>query len=47
MSKRVGPRGGYFRVDFDLGVSFGASGIEFRLLYQGRVMGQVEADYNY
>jgi hypothetical protein len=45
ITERNGPKGTYYRVDYDLGVKFGAAGIEFTFLYQGKVMGYVDANY--
>ena len=36
----------YYRVDYDLGVTFGAAGaLEFKFLYGGKRVGFVEANY--
>lgn len=43
--KGHGPQGGYYTVSFDLGLSFGAGGIEFRILYGGKILGSVECAY--
>ena len=45
ITEKNGPKGSYYRVDYDLGVTFGAAGIEFKFLYQGRTIGYVEASY--
>jgi hypothetical protein len=42
---RRGLNGSYRRVRYELGLSFGAGGIEWRFLYQGKVMGSVTSDY--
>jgi hypothetical protein len=44
--KRVGPYGEYYGVEYELGLVFGPSGIEFRLLYGGKVVGSVDCDYD-
>lgn len=46
IASRTGPKGLYFRVDYDLGISFGPAGIEFKLLYQGKMVGHVDAKYS-
>ena len=47
IQERNGSKGRYYRVDYDLGVTFGASGrLEFKFLYQGEVMGLVEYHYD-
>ena len=45
ITKSSGPGGEYYRVDYDLGITFSAGGIEFRFLHEGKVMGFVDADY--
>ena len=45
MTYSSGLGGEYYRVDYDLGVTFSAGGIEFRFLHEGKVMGFVDADY--
>jgi len=42
---RKGVNGAYRRVRYDLGLAFGAGGIEWRFLYKGKVMGSVTCDY--
>jgi hypothetical protein len=42
---RKGVNGSYTRVRYDLGLAFGAGGIEWRFLYEGKVMGSVMSDY--
>jgi hypothetical protein len=42
---RKGMNGSYRRVRYELGLTFGAGGIEWRFLYQGKVMGSVKSDY--
>jgi hypothetical protein len=46
ITERTGSSGTYYRVDYDLGVTFGPSGIEFKFLYQGNVKGGVVSNYN-
>jgi hypothetical protein len=43
---RKGATGNYRRVRYDLGLSFGAGGIEWRFLHKGKVMGSVATDYS-
>lgn len=45
ITERKGPKGTYYRVDYDLGVKFGAAGIEFSFLHLGKVIGHVDASY--
>ena len=45
LRKDSGPSGEFYRVDYDLGITFGPGGIEFKFLHNGKVMGLVEADY--
>ena len=46
ITERKGPKGTYYQVDYDLGIELGPAGIEFKFLYQGRVMGWVDAKYS-
>jgi hypothetical protein len=43
--KRQGTHGAYRRVQYELGLSFGAGGIEWRFLYNGKIMGSVACEY--
>jgi len=43
--KENGPRGRYYSVDFELGLVFGAGGIEFRFSYEGNIIGAVPCAY--
>lgn len=43
--RKEGVRGTYRRVQYELGLSFGAGGIEWRFLYKGKVMGSVKCEY--
>jgi hypothetical protein len=43
---RQGVSGKYRRVRYHLGLSFGPGGIEWRFLYQGKVIGSVECQYS-
>ena len=43
--RKYGPKGEYYRVDYDLGFTFGPAGIEFSFLYRAKVMGSVDAQY--
>jgi len=45
ITKNTGPSGDFFRVDYDLGVTFGPGGIEFKFLHDGKTMGHVDAEY--
>ena len=46
IAERTGSTGPYYRVHYDLGVTFGAAGtLEFKFLYEGKVRGNVEANY--
>jgi hypothetical protein len=44
--KRKGLKGEYHRVRYYLGLTFGAGGIEWRFLYQGKVIGSAECKYS-
>src|SRR5271170_4565928 len=37
--KKNGPQGRYYTVAFELGLVFGAGGIEFRFLFEGTILG--------
>lgn len=41
----IGEFGPFSRVSYSLGLSFGAGGIELRLLSDGKVVGSVECEY--
>jgi hypothetical protein len=43
---RQGVSGKYKRVRFQLGLSFGPGGIEWRFLYKGKVIGSVQCEYS-
>jgi hypothetical protein len=43
---RQGVSGKYRRVRFQLGLSFGPGGIEWRFLYKGKVIGSVQCEYS-
>jgi len=43
--KGTGPEGEYYKVVFSLGLVFGAGGIEFRFLSQGKVIGAANCGY--
>jgi hypothetical protein len=43
---RRGVSGKYRRVRYHLGLSFGPGGIEWRFLYEGKVIGSVECEYS-
>lgn len=43
--KRMGPKGEYYGVSYQVGITFGAGGIEFRFLYKGTAVGSVNTDY--
>ena len=43
--KRKGPSGPYYGVSYDIGLVFGAGGIEFRFLYDNKIAGAIECDY--
>ena len=45
ITRSSGPGGEFYRVDYDLGVTFSPAGIEFKFLHEGKVMGFVDADY--
>ena len=40
-----GPFGEYYAVDYEIGLLFGAGGIEFRFLHEGKVIGSLECEY--
>ena len=43
--KKMGPKGEYYSVRYQIGLIFGPGGIEFRCLYKGKVFGSVDCDY--
>jgi hypothetical protein len=45
-SKQKGERGQYYQISYELGVMFGPAGIDFRLMYQGKVVGFVDSEYH-
>jgi hypothetical protein len=42
---KEGPYGQYYQVRYDIGLVFGAAGIEFRFLYNGSIIGSVHCEY--
>jgi len=44
--KRKGVGGEYRRFRYNLGLSFGAGGIEWRFLHKGKVIGYVDCQYS-
>ncbi len=42
---KTGPLGDYYEAKFAMGLVFGAGGLEFRALYEGKVIGSVDSDY--
>jgi len=43
--KRKGVGGQYCRFRYQLGLSFGAGGIEWRFLHNGKIIGSVDCQY--
>jgi hypothetical protein len=43
--ERKGVKEIYYQVEYDLGIVFGPAGIEFKFLYQGRVMSSAGVKY--
>jgi hypothetical protein len=43
--KKNGPHGRYYNVSFELGLVFGAGGIEFTFLFEGTILGAVKCAY--
>jgi len=44
--KKRGPLGEYRRVAYQIGLSFGAGGVDFTFTHQGRVVGYVSTEYS-
>lgn len=45
ITKSAGPEGEIYTVTYDLGLVFGSAEIEFKLVYQGRVVGSIYSKY--
>jgi hypothetical protein len=44
-SSKMGNFGEYYCCSFDLGVTFGAGGIGFQFLHDGKILGSVDCSY--